>query len=254
MKANNGDLEMTRLFLVGLLLSAAEIMPAQAQATAEGSEQIWIDVNPAYFVHSDLKLYGDLGVRWDIGDDGWWRLVARPSFRTNLAGSFFFSAGIGNFYTFNKVISDRWELRPFQGLDFNWPRGKVPLRHYLRLEERYDFNTDTWDARTSLRGRYKLSASYGFAARRPDRFWQATAAVELFTTLTGEQGQMQEQSRLILGLDRSLARDVHYRFEFTWQIDGVFYDPDESVSNLYFRFRFTKKWGESQSLRKETSP
>jgi hypothetical protein len=121
------------------------------------------------------------------------------------------------------------------------------------LEERYDFNTETWNAKTSLRGRYKLSMSYRFTAKQRNRFWQASAAAEAFVTFTGKQGQMQEQSRVTLGIDRSLARDRHYRFELTWQQGSVFFNPGKSSTNLYFRFRFTKKFGESQSLRKEGS-
>jgi len=244
---------VTRLICIGLLLLAAGTAPALAQSGYDTTEQIWIDFNPAYFIHHDLKIFGDVGARWEVGEDGWWRLVVRPSFRTKLAGRFHFAFGLGNFFTFNQVIADRWEFRPFQGLDFNWPRGKVPLHHYFRLEERYDFNTSTWEAKSSLRGRYKLSMSYRFAARKPDRFWQAFASAEAFATLTGEQGQMREQSRLSLGVDRSLTHDIHLRFELTWQTEGVFYDPDRTTSNLYFRFRFIKKWGKSQSLRKETS-
>jgi len=244
---------VTRLFCVGLLLLAAGTAPAQAQPDRESTEQIWVEVDPAYFIHTDFKIYGDIGARWEAGEDGWWRLVVRPSLRTKLAGRFYFSFGLGNFFTFNQNISDRWEFRPFQGLDFNWPRGKVPLHHYFRLEERYDYNTSTWDARSSLRGRYLLSGSHRFAAAQLDRFWLAFASAEVFVTITGEQGQMQEQTRLTLGLDRSLRRDIHYRFELTWQRDSVFFDPDESVSILIFRFRIVKKWGQSQSLREETS-
>lgn len=244
---------MVRLIIVGLILCAVGAKPARAQSDNDVDSQIWLDVNPAYFVDPDFKFYGDIGARWEVGDDGWWRLVVRPSFRTKLGGRFYFSFGIGNFFTINEVIDNRWELRPFQGLDFNWPRGRVPLRHYFRLEERYDYNTATWDVKTSLRARYKLSVSYRFAARQPDRFWQATLSAEVFATLTGQQGQMREQSRVTLGLDRSLARDIHYRFELTWQQEGTLYNLNETATNLYFRFRLTKKWGNAQSLRKETA-
>jgi len=257
MKVPSKHVGTVRPVLFGLLLLAAALtLPADASGE-EVAKQIWVDVDPAYFLDPDFKFYGNIGARWEYGESGWWRLVAEPTFRTKLRGRFHFSFGLGNFITFNEVIDNRWEFRPFQGLDFNWPRGKFALRHHFRLEERYDYNTVTWDVRTSLRGRYRLSMSYQSGALQSDRFWQATLAGELFATFTGQEGQMREQSRLTLGLDRSLRRDLHLRFELTWQKDGAFYGPlpglDEGSSALYFRFRLAKKWGRSQSLREEAS-
>ena len=253
MKAVNGDTRMPRLVFVPLFLLALAAVPTPAQSGNDVTEQMWLDVNPAYFINPDLKFFGDIGTRWEVGDNGWWRLVIRPSFRTKLAGRFYFTFGIGNFLTFNEVIDNRWELRPFQGLDFNWPRGRFALRHYFRLEERYDYNAATWEVRTSLRGRYRLSAAYQFGARRTDRFWQVGVSGEIFATFTGQQGQMREQSRVTLGLDRSLRRDIHFRFELTWQEEGALSDEGDGVTNLYFRFRLTKKWGHARSLREESS-
>ncbi len=257
MKVASKHTGIARLVFVGLLmLTAGPTLPSAA--SGEGVEkQIWVDVDPAYFLDPDFKFFGNIGARRETGESGWWRLVAEPSFRTKLHGRFHFAFGFGNFLTFNEVADDRWELRPFQRLDFNWPRGKFALHHAFRLEERYDYNTTTWNVRTSLRGRYRLSMCYQFGALQTDRFWQASVAGEVFATFTGEEGQMREQSRVTIGLDRSLRRDLHLRFELTWQKDGAFYGPvsglDEGSSALYFRFRLAKKWGRSKSLREEAS-
>ena len=113
---------------------------------------------------------------------------------------------------------------------------------------------ETWDAKISLRLRYKLNTSYRFAAVHHDRFWQITGSAEAFFTIAGNQGQFQELTRLTFGLDRSLDRDNHFRFELTWQTESLlFSDGDDSTSTLYFRFRLMKSWGESAGLRKETS-
>jgi len=249
---------IARLVFIGLILLAAGLTLPGAASGEEVARQIWVDVDPAYFLDPDFKFYGNIGARWEYGESGWWRLVAEPSFRTRLRGRFHFAFGLGNFVTFNEVIDDRWELRPFQRLDFNWPRGKFALNHAFRLEERYDYNLATWDVRTSLRGRYRVSVNYQFGGRlRSDRFWQGFAAVELYAKLTGEEGQMREQSRITVGAYRSLRRDIHFRFELTWQKDGAFYGPafglDEGSSVMYFRFRLAKSWGQSKSLREEAS-
>ena len=170
----------------------------------------------------------------------------RPSVRIPFGTRYDFLAGIGNFYTFNEIIADRWELRPFQGLQFTWPYWKIPLQYYFRLEERFDFNTNTWNSKNSLRARYQLNLSYRWGAIQPGRFWQVTASGEAFLTILGEQGQFQEQSRITVGLDRSYAFDLHIRFEITWQQERLFYSKNELISDIYFRFRLTKGWRKTE--------
>jgi hypothetical protein len=214
-----------------------------AQSNTDISNQVWIDVNPSYIGYPELELFGDAGLRWEIENDGWMRMVLRPSMRIPLGKGFFFAAGLGNFFTINKVINNRWEIRPFQGVSFTWPQGRIPLRHYIRLEERFDFNTTTWNSANSMRVRYQLTISHRWAAIQPGRYWQVSAMGEAFYTILGEQGQFQEQARVTLGLDRSFRDDLHFRFEITWQQEQMFFNTKESASAIYFRFRYTYRWG-----------
>jgi hypothetical protein len=146
-KAMNEDTSMPRLIIVPLFLLTLASASAPAQSGNDVTEQIWPDVNPAYFLNPDLKFFGDIGTRWEVGASG-----------------------------------------------------------------------------------------------------------EIFATFTGQQGQMREQSRATLGLGRSLARDVHFRFELTWQEEGALFGEGDGATNLYFRFRLPKKWGHAQSLREESTP
>lgn len=147
---------VTALFCFLLLM----IKPVGAQSLSEVSKQIWVDVNPAYHFDKDFRLFGDVGLRSELEDDAWWRLVVRPSAGGKLGGIFYYTAGLGNFFTFNNLIDDRWEIRPFQGLHFTLHPLKIPMRNYIRLEERFDFNTNTWESVNSLRLRYQLTFSY----------------------------------------------------------------------------------------------
>ena len=79
----------------------------EAQSNDDVSKQIWIDVNPSYTGYPGLELFGDAGVRWEIENDGWMRMVLRPSMRIPIGKRFFFAAGLGNFFTINKIISNR---------------------------------------------------------------------------------------------------------------------------------------------------
>ncbi|VAX18297.1 hypothetical protein MNBD_IGNAVI01-379 [hydrothermal vent metagenome] len=216
----------------------------KSQSNSDVSSQIWIDVNPSYVGIPGLELFGDAGTRWEINDKSWIRLVLRPSMRVPIGKGFYFAAGLGNFYTINDAVSNRWEIRPFQGVSFTWPKGRIFIRHYIRLEERFDFNTTTWNSKNSLRGRYKLAVSHRWAAIQAGRYWQISATGEAFITLLGQQGQFQEQARVTLGLDRSFRYDLHFRFEVTWQLEQLFFSK-RSVSDIYFRLRYTYRWGKN---------
>lgn len=170
-------------------------------------------------------------------------MVLRPSIRIPISNRFKFSTGLGNFFTVNKIIDNRWEIRPFQGVFFNWPQWRIPIRHYIRLEERFDLNTTTWNSLNSIRGRYQLALSYRWAAIQANRYWEVSTMGEVFYTFIGEQGQFQEQARVTLGLDRSYRFNLHFRIEITWQQEQLFYDTSRSASDIYFRFRYMYSWG-----------
>lgn len=213
------------------------------------SNQIWVDLNPSRNLNPDLDLSGDLGVRWETTRSGWWRFVLRPGVRYRIRSNVFVTGGVGSFYTSNEIIANRWEIRPFQGLLAMWPQWEqTDLEHYLRLEERFDFNTDTWKSRNSLRLRYALALTHKFAARYQEaRFWRVRAGGEGFLTVAGDEGQFREEVRASLAVDRSLRRDMVLRFEATWQQEGLFFDSSKSVDVIYFRFRLF--YGLGQLLR-----
>ena len=228
-----------RVAFVGLLLLNSGAM--WAPVTAETSKQLWADFNPSWLASDKIDLFGDVGLRSEIENDGWWRLVVRPGVGMP-ANRFRITAGIGNFFTFNRIIANRWELRPFQGISVVWPNRRLAFDHYLRLEERFDFNTKNWNSIKSLRGRYRLRATYRFAALQPDRYWTVTTSGEGFVKITGDEGQQREQVRATLGIERNFSHKRRIRFEISWQQESLFFHPKETVNDIYFRFRFYRRW------------
>ncbi len=226
-----------------LLILTGSSGPVMSQSSGDVNEQFWVDFDPSYYFNPHLKVFGEIGARTQIGNNDWWRFVLVPAVRTRIKnGRFYFTGGVGNYYTFNELINDRYELAPYQMVDFVWPKWRVPFHHHIRVDERFDFNTGTWDSKNSARLRYKLQLSYKWAAVRKYRYWKVTAGAEGFYTFIGEQGQFQEKSRLTAGVDRSLARNNHLRFEVTWQQKARFFEYSD-ISDIYFRFRYTRSWG-----------
>jgi hypothetical protein len=228
-----------RFIFAVILIVAGLTGPAVAD---DVNKQIWVDFDPSYYFNPHLKVFGEIGGRTQMGNNDWWRLVIVPAVRTRIKGRFYFTGGAGNYYTFNELIDDRYELAPYQMLDFKWPKWKIPFHHHLRVDERFDFNTVTWDSKNSARARYKLKLSFRWAAVRKHRYWQVTAGAEGFYSFAGEQGQFRERSRVTLGLNRSLARNNHLRFEVTWQQKARLFQSG-NISDIYFRFRYTRSWG-----------
>jgi len=212
-----------------------------ATAAAEVSQQIWLDYNASHWLSSKIDLYGDVGVRREFAHGWWWRLVVRPGVSVPV-GNFRLTAGIGNFFIFPEVIANRWEIRPFQGVAVVWPKGRFVLHHYLRLEESFNFNTETWNSFNSLRLRYLLQASYRWPANQGDSYWQATASVEPFLVLASEIELVREHVRAAVGIERSLGHNRRLKLEVTWQQANLVFLPGEQIRDIFFRVRWYRRW------------
>lgn len=225
---------------LGLLAQEGE---GEAEQESEVSPQIWVDYNPAKRLTERWELYGDAGLRTELQSGGWFRIVVRPSVRYSLSNIWRLAGGLGGLYTVNtdSLVANRFELRPWQGVRLNWPNWKLPFDHFLRLEERFEWNTRSGELDASLRLRYRLRVSYRWDSFiREDRHWQAHASAELFGRLAGQDGQFKEQARLGLGIERSFSRRARIRVEIIWQkVDELFAGP---VNDIYLRVRVFHNW------------
>jgi hypothetical protein len=229
-----------RLVRSAASLAVALALASGARAQDDVSEQIWLDYNPSSSWPWG-QVYGDLGLRTEIGDQGWVRLVARPSVRGAVGHGLGLAGGLGFFYTENKDFPDNLEIRPFQGIYSTWPHKPIRLDHYARLEEQFVFETDDWTLDTSLRFRYRLQTQYMWRGFRPGVHWRALFHVEAFVTLTGSGGQFEEKLRLGFGAERGFGPAARIRVDLTWQKTGVqiFGVPADDV---YIRIRFFNSW------------
>ena len=215
---------------------------ASAQSLSQSNKQLWVDFNPSYYIDKDFRIFGDVGIRTELEDNAWRKIVVRPSVGGKLGSIFYYTAGLGSFYTFNQLIKNRWEIRPFVGTQFTLFPLNIRLKSFIRLERRYDFNTSTWMSVNSWRLRYQLTFSHRWGAVSAEDYWQASLTAEAFFPLSGIEGQFREQFRLSFGLVRSFDREVNIRFELTAQQQQLFFDPTENISDIYFRFRVYHNW------------
>jgi len=90
----------------------------------------------------------------------WTQLVAKGGVSYDATERIRLEAGLGMYYKWLSGATDRFEVRPWQAVTFDWPEVRALARwvvhHRFMLEERF-IETTEWDA--SLRMRYRLAFS-----------------------------------------------------------------------------------------------
>ena len=205
------------------------------QAQDDISGQIWLDYNPRIDLEGNLSLYGDIGVRTELEPSGWGRFILRPGLR-GLWDRFNWIAGAGLFATFNETESNELELRPFQGLSTWWPSTGLPLNHYVRLEQRLQWKTQTGDLTAQLRFRYRLQIQVLWSGIKGQAHWRILLHGEAFFTLSGEAGQFDEDWRIGIGVERGISPQWRVRVDLTFQKEGLPLSG-EPTNDLYLRLR-----------------
>ena len=118
---------------------------------------IWSDFHTIYNFSDRWRYEGDYGYRQALNGDKY-TLYVRPSFRYRVNPWFTVHGGIRFFQTFNEDAANTFEIGPWQGLLFLWPKiGGYTIRHYLRLDDRMIWQTQgESDFDFTLRARYRL--------------------------------------------------------------------------------------------------
>lgn len=229
-----------RKFLI-LLFYFLSSLAVFSQVNSDYVTQIGLDFVPSYYFSPAFQVTGEVGVERQMNNNGWKQFIFNPYIRTWLGKRMNFYAGIGNYYTVNKYVNNRWEIRPHQSVVFSWPKFVVPIRHRIRLEERFDFNTNTWTSNNSIRGRYRIGTAYRWRTTET-KYWEADLTFEFFFNLWGVEGEFQEQARISLGVDRGLKRNLVLRFELTWVKEKLF-NFSEPYKDVEFKFKVYRFYG-----------
>ncbi len=221
-------------------------------ASEEIGRQVKLEIVPQWYSKEKIKVYGQISVRKEFHKNDWIKYVVKPSIAYALDDSWSLRTGLGLLYTDNNdinnvEIADRFEIRPFQGIKYNYginERWNVDV--YGRLEERFDFNTDTGNSVNSLRLRLRLRAVYRFNAYRPGRYYRALVSWEAFSTSSAETHQMDEKYRFSLGLERSFNNNQKGRLELTFENQDYFLTKDDGkiqYNQIYLSVRYYPTWG-----------
>ena len=221
-------------------------LKAQDENNDPVSKQLWLDFNPSLKVTDRLTLYGAIGAR-TIFPTTWSRYLITPSVKYNWPRMILkdmkfkeeLHGGIGFYYTENSGTVDRLEIRPFQAYSLTAPnRYRLQVKHLLKLEERFEMETDDWASTFGLRLRYSATVTFRFHgkvwAKGNGFFIPATA--EFFWNLKGTK-QFNDKIRLLAGIGRDITPDWKALFLFGYFYSKAAADDPFNSNEMLFRLR-----------------
>ncbi len=237
----------TILFCVFLFFPENNRLFAQSDIEDNSiTNQLWTDINFSYRLTERLGLYGDVGFR-TVSPHEWNRFVIRPAVRyqipklilKNFKYNKEVNSGIGFFYTSNRDFPNRIEIRPFQGFRLDWPdRPRIRLRHYARLEERFEMNTDNWKNTFGLRVRYlvELTIKLHGDLIKFNKGIYLPISTELFWNLIGTK-QFNDHIRISSGIGYSFSEKWKGEFHLAYHYTRNTIEEDFNTNDIVYRLR-----------------
>ena len=229
-----------------LLIFSGYLLYAQDVEDKSTTEQIWLDYNPAFSLSEKVDVYGDIGAR-TVFPNEWYRFVVGPSVRYKrpklILKKLYYKEelhfGIKFYFTANKSFSNRVEIRPFQGYKLNWPnRPLIVLQHYVRLEERFDIETDNWINTFGLRLRYRAKLTLKFKGDwiSFNKGLYLPVRMELFWNLKGTE-QFNDVVRIAPGIGYEFSPTWKAEFNLSYHYTRNTVEDNFATNDIVFRFR-----------------
>ena len=203
------------------------------------NDQIWLDYYQAYYFKEKVEFYGDASWRAIVPNFDWMMLTVRPGIRYHKNNWLDLRGGIGLFYTFQKDITNTFEIRPWQGVLIRWPQWHwLKLNHYVRLEERLSFTTEDWNASFVLRLRYKLSTRITVYRFKTYQNIFIPLYVEFFGNLGKNVDELfNNRTRICVGAGYKANQVWTAEFHFVFQRSQVGENDELKTSDHLFQFK-----------------
>lgn len=206
--------------------------------------QGWLDYNATYHHSSKFKVYGDVGGR-NISPNIWKKYYIRSaisyfqSWQTKRGKriTLTYHFGLGTFFTNYTSIPNHLEIRPFQGINLQWPTFKrLQINHYVRLEEQFEYFNDTWDF--GLRARYMLSGIFHWNREAWNTFnnFYLPFNIEFFWNITSAS-LSNDLIRITPGLGYTFNLKWKVEFSTIYQRTRIDVNNSFETNDIIFRLR-----------------
>ena len=234
-----------RKFWISILSFTILLIPTVAGANDPSSYEGWADITTLYDLSENWQYQGDQGYRTSFSDNTFHLLYFRPSFRYRVKPGLTLHGGVGFFQSFLPDDADLFELRPWQGLRFVWPKiGGYMFSHLVRLEQRMVWLKDpVSDFDSTLRARYQL----GF--RTPtynilfERGMYLTGAIEPFWDVeTSFSENFTNRIRYFAGFGTRVSKAWRVELQYVQQDGRAIQQDSFSVNERIIRLRLFYKF------------
>jgi len=202
--------------------------------------QTWVDYTTNNWINEEWLYYGDYGIRGVLSVDDWSQYYLNPAFLYRKDVKLSYQGGMRFIYTSNLSISNTFELRPWQGVRYIWPRfSKFYFDNYFRLEERLLWETQVSGFDFSVRGRYRLRLrTLDFLLPLIPTKFTSSVSFEIFLDLkTVIVENYVGQNRITFSIGNHIAKDLLIELHYILQKSRKDENSEfESVDNI-FRLR-----------------
>ncbi len=231
---------MKKIFICILLITFF-IHRSEGQAYNNDVDfQTWTDVTFTYFLSQKLSVGGDVGFRGIISSKDWNVFYLRPSINYTVAPRVKLSGGIGSFNTFNKTVSNTYEIRFFQDASISWPDfGWVDFYHRFRFEERFFFYQNL-ENEFNIRGRYLFRArTIDFKLLGKRKTFYLKGMWEVFVPFGNSATELFiNNQRYYAAIGHRSSDRLRFELFYIWQQSREISDDGFQTSENIFRLRF----------------
>ena len=196
--------------------------------------QTWSDFATIKQLTDRWQYNGDYGIRGVLSDNDFTLVYLRPSVSYRFKPDFTIHGGIRFFRQWNDNSADIFEIGPWQGLRYAWPKIRgYTFTHYARLEQRMIWETeDDYEYEFTLRPRYQLSfrtPRYTFLLPQP---FFLSVSTELFWKMNDSLStSFVNRVRYDFGIGTSFTE--RWRVQLHWISQDAIKEGDPTFANPF---------------------
>jgi len=245
---------MLRVILIFCFLFCVSILRSQEDTPEDASvnSQFWFDFNARYQLDEKKSIQGFVGYR-TISPHLFDKFMIVPTFdflhtkspkfiksEKPLITSFHLGAAL--YYTNNIYEPDNFEFRLMQGMKFFLPSiDFVPLKTYIRLEERFQKTFD--DSSWSVSGRFRFKVSTALEWKKHllsfNKGMYIPMSIEFFYNLK-EADRYNDVIRISPGIGYKFTDEWKAELYVSYHLSNNTSVDDESTNDFVFRLRIYK--------------
>ena len=236
-----------RLSIATILIIFSSVgLHAQEASDNQMTHQFWLDFNPSQKLNNRFDLKGSFGAR-TVSPNTWYRLWVRPYLSYKMPKYILkkfnynerLDGGMDIFYTVNTENVDRLELTPFQAYSLAWPeRERLVIRHYVKLEERFELETNDWDNTFGLRFSYQASVTFKFQGEiwKYGKGFYIPVSAKFFWNLIGTK-QFNDKVRITPGIGYQASPEWKVAFLLGYNYSRNSVEEDFYTNDIIYRLR-----------------